>query len=70
MTDERLALVAKAIDAHLDLDANASTGEWRYICDCGEVLLTGPNPDEAIALHEQHRAAAVLAALDGVTATP
>lgn len=57
-------LIGHVISEHLDLTADASTGAWRYICDCGKVMDTGDR-DEAEELHFAHQGEAVLAVLAG-----
>lgn len=61
-TDQTVTLVGRAIEQHLDMNADASTGAWRYICDCGEVM---PTADfmRADDLHSAHQAENVLAVL-------
>jgi hypothetical protein len=54
MNDLRERL-AGAITNHRDCSADATTGEWRYICDCGTVMPTN-DVDEADRLHEAHQA--------------
>ena len=51
--------IAEAITGHRDCSADATTGEWRYICDCGTVMATD-NIDAAELLHEAHQADMVL----------
>jgi len=76
---EVIGIVRDTIDTHERVEMRVIDGRWRAICDCDADLgpipagpLIGSGNDEAVGLHEEHRARAVLAALAdaGLLVTP
>lgn len=64
-SDERLRMaVAAALAEHAACSGDATTGVWRYICDCGKDMET-TSIDHADILHWRHQVDALIEAVKG-----